>query len=150
MNVKVLFCLLFACVCVARSEKCDAKWGIYGEPTAIQWNDYAWLGGSTHSDKSGDVIHVGQLDGQYVGPFANMGTSDILKVWPLMRTAKYDYGKEWISVDVPNTCASMVRTCTDWEWVVVDVLLGQIDLECAKYATECVLATTYKPSLNPC
>ena len=150
MNVKILLSLLFVCICAAHSEKYDVKWGTYGKPTAAQWDGYTWLDGSTHSEQSGDVIHVGQLDGQKIGSFANMGTSDILKVWPLMRTAKYDYGKEWISVDVHNTCASMVRTCTDWEWGVVDVLLGTIDLECAKYATECVLATTHKPPLNPC
>lgn len=113
MNIKVIMGWILACICMAHSEKCDAKWGTYGKSTAVQWDGYTWLDGSTHTETSGDVIHVGQLDGQYVGPFANMGTSDILKVWPLMRTAKYDYGKEWISVDVPNTCVSMVTTCTD-------------------------------------
>lgn len=113
------------------------KWGVYaGKPDPL-WNGYPWLGGTSRQIDA-DVLKVGKLDGNDYGPFANTSTAEIALLWPFLRSAKVDYGKEYVEVEVPGTCIEKITKCRK-EGFIGFALTGLPIYGCIDEFSYCVL-----------
>lgn len=125
---------------IAFSKSCP-EWGVYSGSQDPLWAEYAWLGG-TPLQIEADVLKVGKLDGNTIGPYANKNPLEIALIWPLLRSAKPDYGIELKEVEIPGSCLRTVTDCLEFDWFI---LLGIPTKKCIKSHSYCILETAWQP-----